>query len=164
MTHLQHDQIEYAGFFRRLLAFGLDNMILSLMSTALVITLFDVEQLTQLQSGNFASLADWRTLLINQLIPALWVIGFWVAWMATPGKLLLDCQIVNSKTLARPYPGKLVIRYLAYFISAIPLGLGFLWALIDKQNRSWHDLLSGTSVIMQDESLWANPGFSPITD
>ena len=162
MMQLQHDQFEYAGFLRRLLAFGLDNMLLSMVSTVLIILLFGFEQLQQLQSGNFSSFTDWRPLLINQLIPALWVIGFWATWMATPGKLLMDCQVVDAKTLGKPPLGKLAIRYLAYIVSAIPLGLGFLWILFDKHNRGWHDMLSGTLVIMQDESLWAVSDFSPV--
>jgi uncharacterized RDD family membrane protein YckC len=161
MMQLQHDQFEYAGFLRRLLAFGIDNLLLSVISTALIVVLFGFEQLQQLQSGNLSSFTDWRTLLVNQLVPALWVVGFWVTWLATPGKLLMDCQIVDAKTLGKPHWGKLVIRYLGYIISAIPLGLGFLWILFDKHNRSWHDMLSGTIVIMQDESLWAEPVFSP---
>lgn len=163
MMQLQHDQIEYADFFRRLLAFTLDNTILSIISTVLIIVFFGFEQLQQLKSGNFSSVSDWMILSLNQLIPAIWVIGFWATWLATPGKLLMDCQVIDSKTLDKPHLGKLIIRYLAYIVSSIPLGLGFLWMLIDKHNRSWHDMLSGTVVIMQDESLRAAPRFDPIS-
>ena len=78
---------------------------------------------------------------------------FWIAWMATPGKLLLDCRIVDANTKQKARPGQLVIRYLSYLVSAIPLGLGFIWILFDKHNQGWHDKLSKTLVIMQDESL-----------
>ncbi len=39
-------------------------------------------------------------------------------------------------------------RFLGAILSLLPLGLGYLWILIDKEGRSWHDRLSGTQVIM----------------
>jgi uncharacterized RDD family membrane protein YckC len=29
----------------------------------------------------------------------------------------------------------------------LPLGLGFYWALVDKNNQAWHDKIAGTRVI-----------------
>ena len=37
-------------------------------------------------------------------------------------------------------------RYLAATLSAIPLGLGFWWAIWDPQNQTWHDKIAGTWV------------------
>jgi uncharacterized RDD family membrane protein YckC len=74
-------------------------------------------------------------------------------WQATPGKMLMDVEIVSAKTLQRPGPGQLVIRYLGYIVSSLPLGLGFLWILFDKRKQGWHDKLAGTRVIMQDAAL-----------
>ncbi|HEX2009796.1 MAG TPA: hypothetical protein VJN44_02550, partial [Roseateles sp.] len=36
---------------------------------------------------------------------------------------------------------------LAYFASALPLGLGFAWAALDEERRGWHDRLAGTRVV-----------------
>jgi len=44
----------------------------------------------------------------------------------------------------RPGWGKCTIRYLASLLSAGAAGIGFLWALVDSRNRTWHDILSGT--------------------
>lgn len=33
-------------------------------------------------------------------------------------------------------------------VSALPLGLGFLWVLFDPERRAWHDRLSGTRVVV----------------
>ena len=32
--------------------------------------------------------------------------------------------------------------------SLLPLGLGYVWILIDPQRRAWHDRLSGTRVVV----------------
>lgn len=44
-----------------------------------------------------------------------------------------------------------IIRYLAAFLSAASLGLGFLWIWIDNENRSWHDRLSNTRLVVTEK-------------
>jgi uncharacterized RDD family membrane protein YckC len=41
---------------------------------------------------------------------------------------------------------KSVIRTLAAIVSALPFGLGFLWAIWDKDHETWHDKLAKTAV------------------
>lgn len=151
--NLTHRQFEYAGFLRRSMAFIIDGTLFSLISSALALSLFGVEYLRLSQQESLVSLLDWRLLVFDHVIPALLVISFWIVWMATPGKLLLDCRIVDADSKCKPLARQLIIRYLAYLVSAIPLGLGFIWILFDKHNQGWHDKLSKTLVIMQDESL-----------
>jgi uncharacterized RDD family membrane protein YckC len=148
-----HRQFENAGFLRRALAFIMDTSIISLISTVLAFSLFGREYLLISQQGTLSSLLDWRILTFEHALPALWVVGFWLLWMATPGKLLFDCRVVDARSKTRATIAQLVIRYLAYMLSALPLGLGFIWIIFDKHNQGWHDKLARTRVIMQDESL-----------
>ena len=153
MTHFIHHDVQYAGFWRRLMAFSLDTMMVSIISAGIIITLFGYDNFLQLQHSSINTSFDWRIILVEQGLPAVWAIGFWQVWMATPGKLLMDCQIVDARTHQKARFSKLVIRYLSYILSALPLGLGFLWILFDKHKQGWHDKLANTVVIMQDESL-----------
>lgn len=41
----------------------------------------------------------------------------------------------------------LCLRYLVATLSLGALGLGFLWSLIDRERRTWHDLASGTALV-----------------
>jgi hypothetical protein len=34
-------------------------------------------------------------------------------------------------------------RILAVLLSAVPFGLGFIWAALDEERLSWHDRVSG---------------------
>lgn len=43
--------------------------------------------------------------------------------------------------------GMCLIRYAVSIISWSIFGLGFLWSLWDKQNRTWHDIVSETKLI-----------------
>jgi uncharacterized RDD family membrane protein YckC len=40
-----------------------------------------------------------------------------------------------------------LLRLAAALLSWLPLGLGFLWILVDPQGRAWHDRLSGTRIV-----------------
>ena len=72
---------------------------------------------------------------------------FWIKFQATPGKMLIASKIVDARTGNPPTKGQYVGRYLAYFISLLPLGLGFFWVAFDKRKQGWHDKLAGTVVI-----------------
>lgn len=153
MTNHSHHQFHYAGFWRRLLAFMLDTLLLSLITTGLTITLFGIDQIIQMQAISVNYEINWSMAILDQAIPAIWTIAFWLSWKATPGKLLLDCQVLDADTLHKARLSQLILRYICYIISALPLGLGFLWIAFNKRNQGWHDKLSNTVVILQDESL-----------
>ena len=45
-----------------------------------------------------------------------------------------------------------LLRCLGAAISAGCLGLGYLWKLVDRNNRYWHDYLSGTELELLPKS------------
>ncbi|MBT9311010.1 RDD family protein [Leptothoe kymatousa] len=68
------------------------------------------------------------------------------AMQGTIGKRLLGLRVTdkNGRPLTR---GRSFGRNVAKLISYIPLGLGFLWAIWSKHNRTWHDMLAKTLVV-----------------
>jgi uncharacterized RDD family membrane protein YckC len=92
-------------------------------------------------------LAGSDDLWINYGIPAAFTLVFWLIKAATPGKLALRAVIVDANTRAKPAPWQLLVRYLGYYLSLLPLGLGFLWIIWDPRKQGWHDKLAGTVVI-----------------
>lgn len=58
--------------------------------------------------------------------------------VTTPDGNRIDCK-------------RAVTRNLAKFASALPLFLGFIWTLLNKEKRSWHDNLTDTKLIKQDD-------------
>jgi uncharacterized RDD family membrane protein YckC len=85
--------------------------------------------------------------VMANLIGALVVLLFWVERQATPGKMVLGLRIVDAVTGETPTMGRLTLRYVGYLVAALPLGLGYLWALWDKQKQGWHDKMAGTVVV-----------------
>jgi uncharacterized RDD family membrane protein YckC len=37
--------------------------------------------------------------------------------------------------------------WVGYILSSAPLGLGFIWVLLDKDKRAWHDIIADTLVV-----------------
>lgn len=152
------EAVQYAGFLRRLAAFLIDSLILVIILTPLLYFFTDGDYFPQLdpQGDVAAQLSlvqfDWSYLLINDLLPLALVVFFWVRFRATPGKHLMECEVVDAKTHANLRPGQAVLRYLGYFISMLPLGLGFLWIIWDKQKRGFHDYVGNSVVIIVDRS------------
>jgi uncharacterized RDD family membrane protein YckC len=61
----------------------------------------------------------------------------------TPGMMMRGLQVVtlNGET---PTPKQMLLRSAGYMLSASTFFLGFLWAMWDEDERTWHDHLSNT--------------------
>jgi uncharacterized RDD family membrane protein YckC len=64
----------------------------------------------------------------------------------TPGKKIARSKVVDAKTLQQASYLQLMVRFIAYFLSAITL-MGFFTGLLRRDKRTLHDLLSRTAVI-----------------
>lgn len=71
---------------------------------------------------------------------------FWTRG-ATPGMALLGVRVVRAEDGGRIGGWRAVGRFLAFILASIPLYLGLLWAMWDRQRRGWHDMLAKTFVI-----------------
>ena len=85
--------------------------------------------------------------IINYIFPIIAIILFWIYKSATPGKMVLSVKIVDEKTGGKLSVKQCLIRYIGYYVSLIPLGLGFFWVAWDDKKQGWHDKMAGTVVI-----------------
>ncbi|MCF7885103.1 MAG: RDD family protein [Candidatus Marinimicrobia bacterium] len=66
----------------------------------------------------------------------------------TPGKKILGLQVVRNKSGEIPGFGKMFVREIfGRILSGLFFGLGYFWALFDKNSQAWHDKLAGTVVL-----------------
>lgn len=135
----------YVGFWRRVLAFLIDTLILVTVILVIVFAFYGREYLRLADEGR-TLLFD---ILVQGILPAVAAILFWRYRGATPGKMLLSAKIVDADTLGPPSTGQLIGRYFAYILSSIFM-LGFLWIVFDKRKQGWHDKLAGTVVIYDE--------------
>ncbi|WP_069472455.1 RDD family protein [Candidatus Marithrix sp. Canyon 246] len=147
---------EYAGFWRRLFAACIDILwivgLITYLSTYVdntdYLVLPDQVLATLPMLENF----PWQKFLVQGMLPIFLILGLWVKYAATPGKLIVDSEIVDADTGKPIDLQQAMLRSIAYIISLIPLGLGFLWILWDKRKQGWHDKIAGTVVIIHDEA------------
>ncbi len=142
-----------AGFWLRLLAFAIDDLIIFFTFIIfVVIGLIAVEMMP----GEIREIPLLR--LLEIILPALFPLGcllalsyftfFHLIWGQTIGKMVFGIRV----TQADGHPlstGRAMLRALAYFLSAFPLGLGFLWVGFSSSKRSWHDWIAGTIVLKE---------------
>jgi len=77
---------------------------------------------------------------------------FWKYRSATPVQDAGSAKIVDARTGGRPSFGQFLIRFFAYLVSTVPLGLGFVWIAFDPRKQRWHDKLPERSWCVRGES------------
>lgn len=136
------DEVEYAGFWERVVASIIDTIILLVITSPILYAIYGEEY----WSGETFSKGVWD-FIISYIIPAVIVILFWVYKSATPGKMIMKLKVVNVNTLEPLTAPQAVGRYLGYYISTLFLCLGFIWVAFDKRKQGWHDKLANSTVI-----------------
>lgn len=135
-------KLVYAGFWIRVAASLIDTLLMMIVVLPVISFIYGPEYL--LSDTYVVGFWDF---LFNYLLPAIVVIVFWFYKSATPGKMAFKLTIVDASTGGKPSTKQLVIRYVGYYLSAIPLLLGFIWVGIDKRKQGFHDKLAGTIVV-----------------
>lgn len=147
----------FAGFWRRLIAFAVDNTIIIIVFfiLSLVIT---AAFIFGLMSGNNSNvLAGWsdpaHVTAITIVATALYLIlslAYFTYFHGikgqTPGKMLLGLKVLTTEGKPVGF-GLAFLRSVGYVVSSI-LYLGFLWAAFDRRKQGWHDKIAQTVVII----------------
>ncbi len=144
-----------AGFFRRMLAFLMDWVIIDLLylgfrlvGAGAVWVGLKIKGL-QIPSLDLAEVLGGIYFLMWLVIVFCYFTVFFRYGGQTPAKRMLALRVISidSAELSWSQAG---VRTLGYLLSAvILLGIGFLIALVHPQKRTAHDLLAGT-VVIQD--------------
>jgi uncharacterized RDD family membrane protein YckC len=80
------------------------------------------------------------------VVPAAYVVLMHGTSGRTLGKMLMGARVVGATGEPIGYPRALA-RYLAWFLSALPLLLGFALVAARPDRRALHDLVAGTRVV-----------------
>ncbi len=135
--------VEYAGFWIRFAALILDSIFILAITWPLLIYIYGWEYF---DSPTFVmGIAD---ILISWILPFVVVIMFWKIKQSTPGKMLFSLRVVDERTGATLSTSQCVLRYFGYFLSMLPLFMGYFWVGFDKRKQGWHDKI-GKSVVIR---------------
>ena len=145
------NDLKYVGFWKRTVAVLVDTFLIILVTLPILIWVYGIEYLNNehMEKGSF-------DFIINYVFPTIAVILLWKYYQATPGKMIFKATIVDAKTGGKPSLRQLIIRYLGYIISTIPLCLGIFWVAFDKKKQGFHDKLANT-VVVQPKVIESEP-------
>lgn len=151
---MEERDYEYAGFWVRTGATIIDMILIMLITYPILIATYGWTYFDSSQTRIIAGPIDF---LFSFVLPSIATILFWLKKQATPGKMAVSVKVVDAKTGHTLSVGQSIGRYLAYFVSLLPLGLGIIWIAFDSKKQSWHDKLANTVVIREK-----NAGLSPV--
>ncbi|MGH3250702.1 MAG: RDD family protein [Trebonia sp.] len=139
-------QGQYAGAASRFVAYAVDIIVgWSLFTLALAGVSFAIKIVTgrsvMWHLGSSIAVA---------VVFAVWELSYfgycWAAVGKTPGMTLLGVRVVRADG-ADIDPWRGVVRALAFPLSVVSLGLGFIGILTQREHRALHDLIAGTAVV-----------------
>ena len=138
---IQEFPVVKAGFLRRFTAFAIDWMTLSVIADI-------VRFAYRFGSGNDPGM---NHLDVGMGLSAVLFMLYFTLLTGeggqTLGKMLLGIRVQSMDGSSVGY-GRAFLRTLGYFVSIFFMTfLGFLWALWDRRNQTWHDKIAGTVVI-----------------
>jgi uncharacterized RDD family membrane protein YckC len=83
---------------------------------------------------------------LGHVIFALW----FLAQGKTPGRCLVRVRVVDKRQGSIPGPGRMLVRgTVGKLVSGFFLGIGYFWAIFDRDGQAWHDKIAGTVVLRQ---------------
>lgn len=147
-------KLELASGTRRALALLIDGVVvLAVVAVPLLLGLF----------GDAPATADWiepddvGTMLIqgDLTIPLVCLVVLILVFSALShgltgrsfGKLICGLEVVRKKTGDRITMGRSVARAFLTLLSLMLGGAGYLWLIVDRRARTFHDYLTGTIVV-----------------
>jgi len=148
-------EITYPDFRTRALAFVTDVFMIGIPITLIIMMAFGHDQMMN-SAGGIDVLLDPveakkhapnpYASLTQILLYGVTFVLFWHASGQTPGKRMMQIKVVDAATFRTASWGRLILRFVGYFLSFITL-VGFFTGLSRSDGRALHDLLSGTVVI-----------------
>jgi uncharacterized RDD family membrane protein YckC len=152
---------ENPGLPRRLAAMFYDSLLvfaITFTATLVVVGIRVVLSSHMLQTGERAITGGYHYFLQAVLFIS---VGLFFSWFWTRTGQTLGMQTwrlrIDNVDGGRISWRQALIRFVVAFVSALCLGLGYLWILWDRDQCSWHDRVSGSRVVMLPKPASTKP-------
>ena len=134
----------------RLIGWFIDLMFWLLIVLFFVLLLVSQTQLEMLMDNILLTIVT-LFILLPLLVP--FVNSFLITiFGGSIGNILTQTRIVDKNGKNISYWKGFFRNYLGYMVSAMLFWLGFIWAFIDKERRTWHDMMADTWVVTRNKS------------
>lgn len=139
---LDRENLKIASFRKRILAFLIDDAIISFIITIIFYDRLsqakDLSEMTQIISNFYLGL-----ILLHFTYQTI----FTYLYGASLGKILCKIIILDENLLDKPNLIQSCIRSAVRLVSAMAFMLGFAWALGNDLRKTWEDFLARTIVV-----------------
>ncbi|HUP56776.1 MAG TPA: RDD family protein [Bdellovibrionota bacterium] len=144
----------YAGFWVRLIATLIDGLGLTLASWVLQLALVGAYYwMGRLVGSEPAELSGFVLQVIEAVLYALISVPYFIwahyKYQTTFGKVAVKVYVVREDNGLGITLKQSVIRCLAYLLSYLPLGTGYLMAAFNPKKQALHDLIAKTVCVRQ---------------
>lgn len=145
----------FGGFWRRLMAYIIDRIILYLISLILFLIGFIASILGGISLENILLSGDLPrgarlftavyivTTFLTGMIYSIWFHG---TVGQTPGKMLFGLRVIQISG-EKMNIGIAFLRWVGCLVSGLVFLLGFIWIAFDRRKQGWHDKIAATLVI-----------------
>lgn len=145
----------YAGFWRRLVAAILDQIILTVgrafVYGALGLILYAIIQ--------FAEIKEYQVLIFSVFAGCIFILDIWLTWIyfalmesshhqGTPGKLALGITVWHREKRALTFE-EATVRYFAKIISQMTILIGYILCAFSSRKQALHDFVAGSVLLVQ---------------
>jgi len=172
---VQGGLVVQAGFWKRVAAYFIDYVILTVFTYIVLIPLSILGVVVGGISGNTDSAAGSIGMILTMGIGYLFIFVanmMYPAWMhsskyqATLGKMAVGIKVVRSNG-ERLTLGRAVGRFFAYLLSSITLCIGFVMAAFTQRKQALHDIICDTLVVdkfaFTEHPEWQQQGLGTVT-
>lgn len=146
------DQYPAASLFKRLMAIFYDALLL--LALLFTVGLIFAGVFTFAFNGGHAITPDqsiypvYRAIILSVLLVTAFL---YFGWFWTHGGQSLGMKTWRLKIVTNDGGptgwGQALARFLVAILSWLCVGLGFIWILVNKDGKAWHDLASATRVV-----------------
>lgn len=142
---MNEEMNEKAGFFIRFVAYMIDSIVLSIVLW-IIIAISIAGSLTMMDNQTLVLAIN----LISGAIIFIVYFGYFIYFYGTSGqtlgKKMLRIKVVSTNGTPLTYK-KGLLRIIGYIIASIPIYIGFIWMLFDKDKQNWEDKIANTYVV-----------------
>jgi uncharacterized RDD family membrane protein YckC len=157
---VENQQMSYAGFWKRFVAFIIDSILVSIVETVLLVPILAMSGITIFRAIAFDESPSEIVGMVMALIAAYlgWLLmTIVVSWLyfalmessergATVGKLALGIRVVDLSGKRISF-ARATGRYFAKILSSLILMIGYLMAAFTDRKQALHDTIAGCLVI-----------------
>ncbi|MFI4969179.1 MAG: RDD family protein [Lysobacterales bacterium] len=83
------------------------------------------------------------------MVTAAYFVISWSRGGQTIGMRAWRLRVVAADGAPLPWP-RAVLRFAAAIVSLLAVGLGYLWCLVDRDRRGWHDIVARSALVLRE--------------